>query len=127
DDVFVAYSMNAPEGTGVFFAHSMGSMLHSPVAVVYGDRLVATAITADANRVAVAYEDPNGKRFGVDVALSMSQGHLFERHAAPPRDIDVAATPAVAFNGSTIAVSWLTRRAGDSTATRIVRVGRIAP
>ena len=34
DDIYVAYSMIAPEGTGVFFAHTMGSMLHSPVAVL---------------------------------------------------------------------------------------------
>ena len=43
DDVYVAYSMAAPEGTGVFFAHSMGSMLHAPVPVIYGERLVSTA------------------------------------------------------------------------------------
>lgn len=127
DDVYVAYSMNAPEGTGVFFAHFMGSMLHSPVPVVYGERLVATAITADANRVAVAYEDPNGKRQEIDVALSASQGHLFEQHSAVSRDIDVASAPAVAFNGPMLAVSWLTRRGGDSTTTRIVRVGRMQP
>ena len=42
DDLHTAYSMIAPEGTGVFFAHFMGSMLHSPVVVIYGERLVST-------------------------------------------------------------------------------------
>src|SRR4051812_32034353 len=77
DDVYLAYSMIAPEGKGVFFAHSMANMIHAPVPVIYGDRLVATAIFADAHRVAVAYEEPNGRRQQVDVALSASQGHLF--------------------------------------------------
>src|SRR5665213_4396250 len=76
DDLQLAYSMMAPEGTGVFFAHFMGSMLHSPVAVIYGERLVAAAIAAEDDRVAVAYEEPNGKRAQVDVALSSSQGHI---------------------------------------------------
>src|SRR5690242_15796420 len=37
DDVFVAYSMIAPEGKGVFFVHTMGGMLHTPVPVIYGE------------------------------------------------------------------------------------------
>lgn len=125
DDVYVAYSMVAPEGKGVFFAHFMGSMLHSPVPVIYGDRLVATAITADANHVAVAYEQPNGRREQVDVALSVSQGHIFEKHFQASRDVDIATAPAVALNGPTIAVSWLTHPLMDSTLTRVVRVGRL--
>src|SRR4051812_9064737 len=60
DDLHIAYSMNAPEGTGVFFAHLLQAMIHSPVAVIYGDHLVPTAIAVDGDRVAVAYEDPNG-------------------------------------------------------------------
>ena len=66
--------MIAPEGTGVFFAHFMGSMLHSPVAVIYGERLVATAIAAEGDRVVVAYEEPNGTRQQVDVAMSHDAG-----------------------------------------------------
>jgi len=81
DDVYVAYSMIAPEGKGVFFAHTMGSMVHAPVAVIYGERLVETGIAADEQRVAVAYEEPNGSRPQIDVAISTSQGHLFNWHA----------------------------------------------
>src|SRR6185503_15195095 len=90
DDLHIAYSMIASEGTGVFFAHFMGSMLHSPVSVIYGERLVATAIAAEGDRVAVAYEEPNGSRQQVDVAISTTQGHIFERHEIASREVDAA-------------------------------------
>jgi hypothetical protein len=125
DDMYVAYSMLAPEGKGVFFAHTMSSMLHSPVPVIYGERLVATAIAADANRVAVAYEEPNGSRERVDLALSVTQGHLFELHAVASRDVDVAALPSVAFSGSIVAVGWTERTAAGAATGTVVRVGRI--
>jgi hypothetical protein len=127
DDVYVAYSMAAPEGTGVFFAHTMSGMLHSPVPVIYGERLVATAIAADAKRVVVAYEEPNGKRQQVDLSISASQGHLFETHVTASRSVDNATAPAVALQDSLLAISWLTRSSDDTPASRVVRVGRIAP
>ena len=125
DDLHIAYSMAATEGTGVFFAHFLGSMVHSPVAVIYGDRIVPTAIAAEGNRVAVAYEQPNGTRHQIGLALSSSQGHIFEVHTAASRDIDDATDPGVAIAGNTIAVSWLSPRPGDTTSTRVVRVGHI--
>jgi hypothetical protein len=125
DDVYVAYSMAASEGTGVFFAHSMGSMLHAPVPVIYGDRLVSTAIAADANRVAVAYEEPNGSRQQIDVAVSATQGHIFELHTVATRDVDVAVLPRVAFDDAIIAVGWTERRSTGESSGDVVRVGRI--
>jgi hypothetical protein len=125
DDLHIAYSMTASEGTGVFFAHFLGSMVHSPVAVIYGDRVVPTAIAADGNWVAVAYEQPNGPRHQIGLALSSTQGHIFETHLTASRDIDDATSPKVAIAGRAIAVSWLTPRAGDTTTTRVVRVGHI--
>lgn len=124
DDVYVAYSMIASEGTGVFFAHTMGGMLHSPVAVIYGERLVATAIAAHGDSVAVAYEEPNGSRQQVDVALSTTQGHIFEVHTVATRGVDVAAAPSVALDGRTIAVGWMEKRDGESIGN-VVRVGRL--
>lgn len=125
DDVYVAYSMAASEGTGVFFAHTMSGMVHSPVPVIYGERLVATAIAADARHLVVAYEEPNGTRQQIDVAISASQGHLFEMHTTASRSVDNATAPEVALTDSTLAVSWLTRAVSDSTASRVVRVGRM--
>ena len=124
DDVYVAYSMIAPEGKGVFFAHVMGGMLHAPVAVIYGERLVHTAIAAQDPRVAVAYEDPNGSRQQVGVALSSTQGHLFDWRTTASRSIDHAVLPAVALAGRVLAVSWTPSQTGDST-RRVVRIGRI--
>jgi hypothetical protein len=125
DDLHTAYSMSAPEGTGVFFAHFMGSMLHSPVAVIYGDRLVVTAIAAEGDRVAVAYEEPNGRRQQVDVAVSLTQGHIFERHSIASRSIDAASKPFVALSGSRVGVAWITRRMSDTAGTPVVRSGRL--
>jgi hypothetical protein len=117
--------MAAPEGTGVFFAHTMSGMLHSPVPVIYGERLVSTAIAADARRVVVAYEEPNGTRRQIDVAISATQGHLFETHTTASRGVDIATSPLIALSDSTLAVSWLTRAAADSAASRVVRTGRL--
>jgi hypothetical protein len=125
DDMYVAYSMIAPEGTGVFFAHTMDSMLHSPVAVIYGDRLVASAIAAEGDRVVVAYEEPNGSREQIDLALSTTQGHIFESHTTATRDVDVATSPTVAIAGQSIAVSWMERRLDASASSRVVRAGLI--
>jgi hypothetical protein len=125
DDLHIAYSMSASEGTGVFFAHFLGSMVHSPVAVIYGDRIVPTAIAAEGNRVAVVYEQPNGSRHQIGLALSSSQGHIFETHTTASRDIDDAMSPVVALAGKTIAVGWLAPRPGDTTTVRVVRVGHI--
>src|SRR4051812_10962196 len=125
DDLHVAYSMKASEGTGVFFAHFMGSMLHSPVPVIYGERLVETAIAAEGDRVIVAYEEPNGSRPRVDIALSSTQGHIFEHHTPATRDVDVARSPLVAMAGRVVAVSWISERLAGGTLGRIVRTGRL--
>jgi hypothetical protein len=121
DDVYIAYSMTAAEGTGVFFAHSMdaGSTYHAPVAVIYGDRVVRAAIAADARRVAIAYEEPSGTAPRVGLALSSTQGHIFETHVPASRDVDVADEPTVTLRGDRVTVSW--RAQGGRT----IRVGHI--
>jgi hypothetical protein len=125
DDFYVAYSMVAPEGTGVFFAHFMSSMLHAPVAVIYGERLVATAIATEGDRVAVAYEEPNGKRQQIDVALSATQGHLFEVHTTATRAVDVAMSPSIALAGDALAISWIAQRFDAGAGATVVRVGHL--
>lgn len=125
DDVYVAYSMSAADGTAVWFAHFMGNMLHSPVAVIYGDHLVPTALAAEGMRVAVAYEEPNGTRPRIDLALSNTQGHIFEARTMATRLDDAGTDPAVALAGNVLAVSWRTRAADDSSGARVVRIGRL--
>jgi hypothetical protein len=128
DDVFVAYAMAAPEGIGVFSAHTMGGMVHSPVAAIFGDKLVNVAIATQGDHVAVAYEDPNGSRSRIGLALSQTQGHIFESHLTASRDVDDATAPAVALDGSWIAVSWSLKRpsATGGATSRVVRVGHIS-
>jgi hypothetical protein len=108
----------------VFFAHTMSGMVHSPVPVIYGDRLVAAAIAADERSVVVAFEEPNGRRKQVDLAISASQGHLFEEHTPASRSVDNASAPMIAMQDSLLAVSWVTQTPGGSPPTRMVRVGR---
>ena len=121
--VHVAYSLKAPEGYGVFFGHSMnrGLNFHDPMIVVYGDRLSATAIASSGARVAIAYEDPSGSVRRIDVALSNTQGHTFERreHASP--DEMTATHPRIAIRDTVVALTF----AGADTTQRAVRFGFI--
>lgn len=121
--VHVAYSLKAPEGYGVFFSHSMdrGRTFHSPMIVVYGDRLSSTAIAAHGSRVAIAYEDPSGSARRIDVALSATQGHTFEpRERATPDEMP-ATHPRIAIRDSIVALSF----AGIDTTKRALMIGRI--
>lgn len=116
--VHLAYFMNAPEGAGIFFAHSMdaSATFHAPVAVVYGDRPSAASVAASGDTVAVAYLDPNALRPFVALALSYTAGHVFERHALMVSGSGGAAEePRVTLRGREIEVSWLARHAGATT------------
>jgi len=120
----VAYALWAPEGPGVFFAHTMPGhfMFHTPVAGAYGDRPRRVAVAASGDRVAVAYEDPNARAPRVALALSRTQGHVFEQPGLEPVRT-AALQPRVALRGRTIALAWT---AGDDpNAGTLVRVGTI--
>ncbi len=121
--VHVAYSLEAPEGFGVFFAHSMDNTasFHSPITVIYGDRLSATATAAAGMEVAVAYEDPSGNGHRIDVALSRTQGHTFEPRERGSPDEMSAVYPEVGVRDSTLAVSF----AQPGNAARIIRIGHL--
>ncbi|MDB4906705.1 MAG: hypothetical protein JWO05_1489 [Gemmatimonadetes bacterium] len=108
DVVYLAYAMRAREGPGVFFAHSMdaGAMYHWPVAVVYGAHPLQVAIAAEGDRVAVAYDDPNSATPRVALALSRTQGHIFEERMTASTDVGAADDPRVALRGGVIAVAW---------------------
>jgi len=121
--VHVAYSLKAPEGFGVFFAHSMDSSrtFHSAATVIYGDRLAGTATAAAGMMVAVAYEDPSGTGHRIDIALSRTQGHTFEpREHGSPKEM-AAVVPEIAVTEGIVALSF----AQPDRAARIVRIGRV--
>ena len=129
--VHVAYSMRGPEGTGVFYAHSMtlGRTFEPPQAILYGDRLTEVAVSADQGIVGVAYEDPSGRNPQIGLAISRDWGHIFSDRVRGSTGIGTAAMPRVAVTGRRIAVSWLQRSRGDESASRatcIVRVGRLS-
>jgi hypothetical protein len=112
--VHVSYGLVAPEGTGLFFAHSMdgGATFHSPVAIVYGERLGRTSVAASGDLVAVAFEDPNSSIPRIGLALSLTMGHIFEHRVMPVSDDNGAAShPVVALAGRRIALAWEKRPA----------------
>lgn len=112
--VHVSYAMIAQEGPGIFFAHSMdgGLTFHSPVPIIYGERLGASSVAASGDRVAVAFEDPNSQTPRIGLALSRTMGHIFEDRMLPVSDDNGSATlPIVAVRGSHITVAWQVRSA----------------
>lgn len=122
--VHVAYAMAAREGPGIFASHSMdrGVMFHTPVAVVYGERIGEAAIAARGNDVAVAFEDPNGTLDRVGLVYSATMAHLFQhRETVSPAGVG-ARRPRVALGEGRIAVGWTAP--GDPEG-RFVRVGVI--
>lgn len=126
--VHVSYALSAPEGTGVFFSHSMdrAGLFHEPVPIVYGDRLTESSVVSEGDRVVVAYVDPNTKPASIGLAISATMGHIFETRTPASAGIGVASAPDVALRGDHIAISWLERAPRDSLGgTRMVRSGRL--
>jgi hypothetical protein len=126
--VHVTYSMVAPEGPGLFFAHSMdeGVTFHTPVAILYGDRLGQTSVAADGDIVVVGFEDPNSRTPRVGLAISRTMGHIFEQRILPlSDDVGTATRPLTAVRGRRIAVAWEQRASPTAPAALDVRVGTL--
>ena len=108
----VAYSMRAPEGEGVFYAHQMDPRVRfeAPLVVVYGDRPSAVGLASDGDLVAIAYEDPNtaGRPF-VSLAVSRTAGHTIDDRLAVSGRGMAAVRPAVAVRGRRVVVGWVER------------------
>jgi hypothetical protein len=104
----VVYFIEASDGAGVFFAHSMdnGAMFHSPVPVVYGTRPSHASVAANGDSVVVVFEDPNALLPRIGIALSRTTGHIFEaRGDATPDDVS-AIDPWVALDHRNITIWW---------------------
>jgi hypothetical protein len=109
--VHVTYALQAFEGPGLFFSHSMdeGVTFHAPVPILYGERLGRTSVAADGDLVVVGFEDPNGSTPRIGLALSRTMGHIFEHRILPmSADHDVATRPLVAVQGRRVALAWQT-------------------
>jgi hypothetical protein len=104
--VHLAYYLEPPEGSGIFYEHLMKGMFHAPLVIVYGERPVAAAVSAAGDTVVVAYEDPNRRTPQVMLAISYTAGHLFEtRVSASGDDVDARA-PDVRLQGGRVVVGW---------------------
>jgi hypothetical protein len=104
----LVYFIEAKDGAGVFFAHSMdkGGMFHSPVPVVYGNAPVVASVAANGDSVVVVFEDPNAMTPRIGIVLSHSTGHIFEaRGQATPDDVP-AIEPWVALDHRNVTVWW---------------------
>lgn len=111
----LVYFIEASNGAGVFFAHSMdkGEMFHSPVPVVYGSRPSAASVAANGDSVVVVFEDPNATTPRIGIVLSSSTGHIFEqRGQATPDDVPAIA-PWVRLDHRKVTVWW---KSGENAA-----------
>jgi len=108
--VHLVYFIEASDGAGVFFAHSMdkGGMFHSPVPVVYGNSPSLASVAAHGDSVVVAFEDPNSTTQRIGIVLSRVTGHVFDqRGQATPDDVRAIA-PWVSLDHNKIRVWWKT-------------------
>lgn len=120
--VHLVYFIEASNGAGVFFAHSMdkGGMFHSPVPVVYGKTPSAASVAASGDSVVVVFEDPNATAPHIGMVLSSTTGHIFEqRGEATPDDVP-AIRPWVSLDHQKVTVWW---RSADANGTPVDRVG----
>lgn len=126
--VHVVYFLQAAEGPGLFFTHSMeqGTMFHSPVPIVYGERVSVGAVASRGDTVAVAYENPNAEVPQIWLALSQTTGHIFEGRERVSTGTAATTRPSIALRGGRLAVAWYETERGSSTAGgNVVRVGEV--
>jgi len=108
--VYLAYFIDTPDGSGVFFAHSMdeGKMFHSPVPVVFGNYPAHASVAGRGDSVVVVFDDPNAGTPTLGYVLSHTTGHIFDqRGQVTPEEIR-AMWPWVSLNKNRIGVWWMT-------------------
>lgn len=127
--VHVVYHLDAIEGSGLFFTHTMerGALFHSPVPIVYGDRPSRAAVASRGDTVAVVFEDPNSRQPRLGLALSFTQGHIFEYRVSASDEHGEALAPRVALRGARIAIAWTSAQRGGGTPRIALRLGTIDP
>jgi hypothetical protein len=110
----LVYFIEASDGAGVFFAHSMdkGGMFHSPVPVVFGNSPSVASVAGHGDSVVVAFEDPNSTTPRIGIVLSHQTGHIFDQRGQVTPDDVPAVAPWIALDSNRITVWWKTP--GDS-------------
>ncbi|WKW13475.1 hypothetical protein Strain138_002796 [Pseudogemmatithrix spongiicola] len=125
--VHLVYFLDAREGAGVFFTHTMerGALFHEPVPIVYGDRPSQAAVASRGDTVIVAYEDPNSRLPRLGLALSRVQGHIFEHRIPASDETGEARTPRVALRGTQLVVAWTATSRGGTSPRTAIRAGTL--
>lgn len=125
--VHVVYYLDAKEGAGLFFTHTMerGALFHEPVPIVYGDRPSQAAVASRGDTVVVAYEDPNSRMPRLGLALSRVQGHIFEHRIPASDETGEARTPRVALRGTRLVVAWTATSRGGTMPRTAIRAGTL--
>lgn len=125
--VHVVYHLVAREGAGLFFTHTMerGALFHEPVPIVYGDRPSAAAVASRGDTVIVVYEDPNSRFPRLGLAISRTQGHIFERRVPASDETGEARTPRVALRGTRVVVAWTATQRGGALPRTVLRTGTL--
>jgi hypothetical protein len=125
--VHLVYYLDAREGAGLFFTHTMerGALFHEPVPIVYGDRPSHAAVTSRGDTVVVAYEDPNSRSPRLGLALSRLQGHIFEHRIQASDETAEARTPRVVLRGTRLVVAWTATSRGGTMPRTAIRSGTL--
>lgn len=125
--VHLVYHLVALEGAGLFFTHTMerGALFHEAVPIMYGERPSAASVASRGDTVIVAYEDPNSRFPRLGLALSRTQGHIFERRIPASDETGEARTPRVAVRGTRVAVAWTATERGGGTPRISIRLGTL--
>jgi hypothetical protein len=108
--IYLAYFLDASDGAGVFFAHSMddGRMFHSPVPVVYGNNPARAGVAGHGDSVVVVFEDPNSTTPRLGIVLSRTTGHIFEQRGEVAPEEVPATLPWVSLKNNRVSVWWMT-------------------
>ena len=115
-NVHLVYFVEASDGAGIFFAHSMdkGGMFHSPVPVVYGNVPSVASVAGHGDSVVVVFEDPNSTTPRVGIVLSRATGHIFDQRGQVTPDDVPAAAPWVSLDHKNITVWWKSTDSSDT-------------
>lgn len=115
--VNIVYFLEPASGSGVFFTHSMDQTgFHDPVSISFGKRPSVVSIASQADRVAVAYEEPNAERGQIWLALSKTMGHIFEARMPVSSANEIARDPRVRLSGTKLEIEWEELVQSDSLA-----------
>jgi hypothetical protein len=110
----IAYFSEAPGAPGVYYVHSMAAerleqrgagMFEQPRAITYGARAARTSVVSRGDTVIVAYEDPNSARGPIQLAISTTAGHSFERYTRVPGSAG-GVLPVVELQPGGVIVAW---------------------